>query len=313
MFTAYTQENGQCLPVAVTDLEKLESRIVWVDLVNPDDEERALVRKIFGIDLPKIEAIGEIEATSRFFEDSDGFHLRSFFLQDDADVTRNVAVGFIVTENRVFTVHSQSLYAFDDFQRQSGVSMEEMRKPSSILLGLFEIQVDRIADVLERLYESLETHSKSATGIPEKGLEELFTIVAQIENVNGNVRLSLMDKQQVLSILTRRAKVPHDLEHRLNEILRDIDSLITHSTFISGKVNFLTDIIMGRINLEENKIIKIFSMVAVVFLPPTLIASIYGMNFHFIPEFGWKLGYPLAIMFMIAAGVVPYVYFKHKG
>jgi magnesium transporter len=104
-----------------------------------------------------------------------------------------------------------------------------------------------------------------------------------------------------------------DLEPRLKEILRDVDSLISHSTFLSEKVNFLMDITMGRINIEQNKIIKILSIAAVVFLPPTLVASIYGMNFKFMPELGWSFGYPVAIALMLVAGVAPYWYFKRKG
>lgn len=139
-----------------------------------------------------------------------------------------------------------------------------------------------------------------------------YSLLAASQDKNDKARLSLMDKQRTLSYLLRSKGNSEEVLSLLHEILRDIRSLDEHSTFLFEKVQFLMDVTMGRINIEQNKIIKVFSIAAVVFLPPTLIASIYGMNFHLMPEFSWSFGYPLALLLMIAAGIAPYLYFKRK-
>jgi magnesium transporter len=131
--------------------------------------------------------------------------------------------------------------------------------------------------------------------------------------INGKVRLCLMDTQRALTYLLRRARLGSAQADEVREILRDIESLLPHNSFLFEKVNFLMDAAQGFISIEQNKIIKIFSIAAVVFLPPTMIASIYGMNFQIMPELGWEWGYPLAIGLMILSGIAPYWYFKYRG
>jgi len=180
------------------------------------------------------------------------------------------------------------------------------------LLGLFELKVDRLADLLEQLHIELEGLSGRVFHAGERDFEDLLTLLAATQDRNDKTRLSLMDKQRALSFLLRGRTCAEEYLPLLREILRDIRSLSEHSTFLFEKVQFLMDATTGRVNIEQNKIIKIFSIAAVVFLPPTLVASIYGMNFHFMPELSWPFGYPLAIILMVAAGIAPYWYFKHK-
>ena len=149
--------------------------------------------------------------------------------------------------------------------------------------------------------------------VDETELEAVVSRLAETEDLNGKTRLSLMDKQRVLSRLLRADVVSPGQGTRIKEILRDVASLIEHSTSLFEKIRFLMDVTMGKINVEQNKIIKIFSIAAVVFLPPTLIASLYGMNFRFMPELHWHVGYPLAIVLMVFSGIAPYWLFKHKG
>jgi magnesium transporter len=137
--------------------------------------------------------------------------------------------------------------------------------------------------------------------------------LALIEDLNGKVRVSLMDAQRDLTFLLRRARFDREYVEWIQDMLRDVDTLLPHNTYLSEKVNFVLNAAMGFINLEQNQIIKIFSIAAVVFLPPTLVASIYGMNFHLMPELSWPWGYPLAIFLMIVSAITPYLYFKRKG
>ncbi len=181
-----------------------------------------------------------------------------------------------------------------------------------IMLGLFETKVDGLADLLEQLHIDLEVLSARVFRAEEQEFDEVLTMLAVSQDKNDKTRLSLMDKQRVLLFLLRSRHSPEEKLPLLHEILRDIRSLSEHSTFLFEKVQFLLDATMGRINIEQNKIIKIFSIAAVVFLPPTLIASLYGMNFHFMPELSWWFGYPLALLLMVAAGIAPYWYFKRK-
>lgn len=180
------------------------------------------------------------------------------------------------------------------------------------MLGLFELKVDRAAGLLEQLHIELEEFNTRVFRVGERDFEDLLTLLAVTQDRNDKTRLSLMDKQRALSFLLRGGICPEEYLPLLREILRDIRSLNEHSTFLFEKVQFLMDAMTSRINIEQNKIIKIFSIAAVVFLPPTLIASIYGMNFRFMPEMSWSFGYPLAIILMVAAGIAPYWYFKRK-
>jgi len=181
------------------------------------------------------------------------------------------------------------------------------------MLGIFELKVDQVADLLEQLHIKLEGLSARVFQAEERDFDDVLTLLATTQDTNDKIRLSLMDKQRALSFLLRSRACPDEALTLLREILRDIQSLNEQSSFLFGKVQFLMDATTGRINIEQNKIIKIFSIAAVVFSLPTLIASLYGMNFRFMPELSWSLGYPLAIALMIAAGIAPYWYFKHKG
>ena len=312
MLTTHSLVNERMVCHEATGPDLIDPCVLWIDLIKPDDEERNLVREVYGQEIPSLSSLMEIEASSRFFEDETGLHLRSYFLHEFPDGPRNVNVGFILANERLFTLREDKLPAFDDFVQQIGQRPGFICDAFSIVLGLFEIQVDRIADILEGLYVEQDRSGREAFGKEERDMEAVVTGVSDIEDMNSRARLSLMDKQRVLGFLLRSGKMPEDQEPRLGEILRDIDSLIIHSTFLSEKASFLMDITMGRINIEQNKIIKILSIAATVFLPPTLVASIYGMNFINMPELKWSLGYPLAIVLILASGAGPYYYFRHK-
>ncbi|HYQ91775.1 MAG TPA: CorA family divalent cation transporter, partial [Candidatus Competibacteraceae bacterium] len=185
-----------------------------------------------------------------------------------------------------------------------------------IMLTLYETEVELIADELEQIYAALEGVSQSVLSetIADSDMEDMLAHIASQEDLNGKARLSLMDIRRALSFLLRRGRLlDKERTDDVREILRDIESLTSHTSFLFDKVNFLMDAAMGFINIAQKKILKIFSIAAVVFLPPTLVASIYGMNFQFQPELRWEFGYPLALVLMILSGLAPYWYFKRKG
>jgi magnesium transporter len=298
------------------DTDKITTRLsgaAWVDLVDPTDEERTLVESIYRQQLPDPEEVEEIEATARFFEDENGLHIHSLFLHELHNRAHTSTVAFTLNPGRLITFHDHDIPVFRLLRLRARREAGLVSDPVSILLALFETKVEDLADTLEQVYTGLEEVSRLVLEDNETDLEGIIDDLARHEDANGKVRLCLMDTQRALSYLLRKGILKPDHAEHVREILRDVDSLLPHSAFLFEKVNFLMDATQNFINIEQNQIIKIFSVAAVVFLPPTLIASIYGMNFRHLPELDLTFGYPLAIIMMILSGVAPYWYFKRKG
>lgn len=305
--------HGRLAAEVVNTREQLALDALWLDLEKPSAEELAWIKEVYKQELPAAAALVEIEATSRFFQDESGLHVRSYFLYDAAERTYNVTVAFVLNKGRLFTLRDEALKSFQYYRRSLETQPVVTLDAFNIMLGLFETKVDRLADLLEQLHVELEVASNRVFHAEERDFEDVLAVLAAIQDKNDKASLSLMDKQRVLSFLLRSKASPPDTHPVLHEILRDIRSLNEHSSFLFDKVKFLLEATMGRISIEQNKIIKIFSIAAVAFLPPTLIASIYGMNFHVMPELSWHFGYPLALLLMLLAGIAPYWYFKRKG
>jgi magnesium transporter len=189
----------------------------------------------------------------------------------------------------------------------------EVRTPRHLLLTIFEQKVENLADTIEDLHHELEIISHKVLEETATDLESAIDDLAALEDSNGKVRLCLMDTQRSISFLQRQLRDTQAGQEIIPEVIRDIDTLMSHTTFLFDKINFLMGTTQGFINIEQNKIIKMFSIAAVVFLPPTLVASLYGMNFRVMPELDWVFGYPMAVGLMILAGITPYWYFKRKG
>jgi len=315
MLTAFTLRAGRLEQIAVDSPAELPPEVVWVDLINPTDEERQWINAAYHQELPTAAEVNEIEASARFFEDEDGYHIHSYFLHDFDGARRNITVAFTLRENRLFTLHEEDLLTFRILRMRARRQPGMVSDAVGIMLALFETKVERLADLLEEIYSQLETVSQGVLGhtAHEMEMNVVVSELARQEDSTGKARLSLMDKQRALSFLLRSGLLQSEQAQVAREILRDIDSLTAHTSFLFDKVNFLMDAVMSFVNIEQNQIIKIFSIAAVVFLPPTLVASIYGMNFHYMPELSWPFGYPLAIILMILSGIAPYWYFKRRG
>lgn len=314
MLTAFRLHNRRLDQIPSAGMEALSDDAVWIDIVDPTDEDRALVKQVYGVELPDAEDLEEIEATARFFKDDDGnLHVHSFFLHDFEETPANVTVAFVLKDGRLFTIHEEELATIRLFRLRARGSTVLVNDAMTILLSLFTTKVDRLADILESVYTSLEAASEKVLRQGDKDLHELLGEVAEYEDISGKARLSLLDTQRALTFTLRNMKLAEEQVEQIRDVLRDVDSLLPHTAFLFDKVNFLMDAIQGFINIEQNRIIKIFSIAAVVFLPPTLVASIYGMNFRAMPELSWSFGYPLAIVLMILSALSPYWYFKRRG
>jgi magnesium transporter len=302
----------------IRQLEDVDSQTdcEWLDLVDPDEDEITLVDRRYGDVVPDADDRDELEASSRYFTDEDGIHVHSLFMYRGEGRSRNGTVAFTLARDRLITARDNEMPDFRLLRLRIRNARVEASGPLGIMLALFEQKVDHLADELEDLYVELEEVNRSVLTEDEDAdveLEDDIDRLAEIEDTNGKVRLCLMDTQRSVSYLMRHIRDDAGALETCREILRDAESLLTHTTFVFEKVNFLMAAAQQFISIQQNQIIKIFSIAAVVFLPPTLVASIYGMNYRVMPELDWQYGYPMAIGLMVLAGIAPYLFFRHKG
>ncbi|WP_336365650.1 magnesium/cobalt transporter CorA [Marinobacter sp. C2H3] len=285
----------------------------WIDAHEPDEDERQLLQGMLKTDVPEFDDVEEIEASARCFVDQAGIHVHSLFLTQADGRHSTVSVACILQRHCLITVREGELADFRLMRMRARRGQVEAQDPAGLLVTLLEQKVENHADGLEDLHRQLEDVSYLVLEDEDAELDEAINRLAKLEDSNGKTRLCLMDTQRNISFLLRHLSKDNELRETLREINRDIETLMSHTTFLFDKINFLMDSTQGFINIEQNQIIKIFSIAAVVFLPPTLVASIYGMNFVHMPELQWRFAYPGAIGLMVLAGIAPYWYFKRKG
>lgn len=311
MLNAFTLKNKHL--AKIQDDADIQSA-TWIDLIEPEESDRDFVLTQLGQNLATSIELDDIEASARFFEDKEGLHVHSFFFYADAeDRAGNSTVAFTINNGRLFTLRERDLPAFRLYRMRSRYQEVLDGNAYEILLDLFDVKVEQLADEIENIYSKLEELSLIIMNREEQEhYDEAISSLAELEDTAWKVRLCLMDSQRALSYIVRRAKMPHEQLEQAREVIRDIESLVPHNESLFQKVNFLMQAATSFINIEQSRIIKIFSVVSVVFLPPTVVASAYGMNFDFMPETHWDYGYPLALGLMLVAGLAPYVYFKLK-
>jgi magnesium transporter len=313
MLTAYKVKNNYLAPItSSTDSDWLEDA-VWIDLVNPTTEEIRTVEMFSGISLPNIQETEELEASSHYEVYPTGFQINCLFLHKVEGTFSNINVALLCNAKCLISLCSREISAIRLLQKQWQKTARSKSDPLSSIIALIEIKIDKLADLSEDAYLTIEKISRQIFERVNTDLEKTIDDLSRQDDLNGKIRLCLMDGQRDLNFLLRRAHLTADNFNNSNEMLEDINTLLSHNTFLSERIDFLLNAALGFINIEQNKIIKIFSIAAVVLMPPTVIASIYGMNFHFMPELSWPWGYPLSLLLMILAGISPYIYFKRKG
>ncbi len=318
MINVFVLQNGRLSQVNIDTREDLEKASpIWVDLTDPSDEERDWVREIYGVTLPDEDEVKDIEASARYYEADNGdLHLRSdFLLEEDEGESRVVTVAFILARDLLFSMHNDDLPVFRLVRLRARSRPGSIGDFKDVLLDLYATDVEYSADALEGIYLNLEEVSRSVLQkeFSDQDAAESLSAMAREEDLNGRIRRNMMDTRRAVSFLMRGRLLNSDQFDDARQILRDIESLDGHTAFLFDKINFLMDATVGFININQNKIIKIFSVASVAFLPPTLIASIYGMNFRILPELNWSLGYPLALVLMLISAVTPFWYFRRRG
>lgn len=318
MLNVFTLTNGRLVQQEDVDSQAL-ARIepVWIDLESPTSRELGWVRARFGLDIPADVLDQDLEESARFYEEEelDQLHLRSDFLINDDARPRNERVAFIVHRGVLFSIHTHDLTVFRLLRLRARRMPGMIENAIDVLLALYLTDAEFSADVLEGVYDALEDISSAVIrpGATDQDASRALTVIAQQEDVNGRIRRNVMDTRRALSFLLRSRRLNADQMQEARQILRDIDSLDGHTAFLFDKINFLMDATVGFININQNKVIKIFSVASVAMLPPTLIASIYGMNFKVMPELDWTYGYPFALGLMVLTVIAPFWYFRKKG
>ncbi|GIZ51000.1 magnesium/cobalt transporter CorA [Noviherbaspirillum aridicola] len=317
MINVFVLQNGRLNQVYIETREELEKMTpVWVDLTDPNEEERGWVKSIYGVTLPGEDEVKDIEASARYYEAENGdLHLRTDFLLEEDDGSRVITVAFILARNMLFSVHNEDLPVFRLVRMRARSRPGSIADYKDVLLDLYATDAEYSADALEGIYQSLEDVSRS---VLKKELSDVdaaaaLSAIAQEEDLNGRIRRNMMDTRRAVSFLMRGRLLNSEQFEEARQILRDIESLDGHTAFLFDKINFLMDATVGFININQNKIIKIFSVASVAFLPPTLIASIYGMNFRILPELDWSFGYPFALALMLGSAITPFWYFRRRG
>jgi magnesium transporter len=285
-------------------------------VIDPEEEELLWIKEAFGVLLPELDDLGDLEASARYFEADDGhMHIRTDFLLDEEETSRNVRVAFVMTKQVLFSIHDEDLPVFRLVRLRARLRPGSVSNAKDVLLDLYSTDAEYSADALEEVYENLEQAGKRVLSddISDKDAAEVLETIAKEEDTNGRIRRNVMDTRRALSFLMRSKLLSDEQQEEARQILRDIDSLENHTAFLFDKINFLMDATVGFISLNQSKIIKIFSVVSVALMPPTLLASIWGMNFQHMPELTETWGYPVAILSMVISAIIPLSYFRHKG
>ncbi len=322
MLNVFTLVNGRLVQREVAGPEGLvDVQPVWVDMESPTPEEKGWISSRFGLVVPTDAVDDDLEESARFYEEDNGeLHIRSDFLVDaepgdDGRPARNVRVAFILRDKVLFAVHDEDLPVFRLLRLRARRTPALIEDAKDVLLKLYDADAEFSADALEGIYDGLEKVSARVLkqDVDDRAAGEILTAIAREEDLNGRIRRNVMDTRRALSFMMRSRMLSAEQFEEARQILRDIDSLDSHTAFLFDKINFLMDATVGFININQNKIIKIFSVASVALLPPTLIASVYGMNFENMPELKWQYGYAFAITLMVASVAAPFVFFLRKG
>lgn len=318
MIEFHTLQNARL--VRIDDAAGPPAEAVWIDLNHPTEEEEDRVERFLGIEIPTREEMAEIEVSSRLYRDGDAVYMTAIVLMGaDGPAPQNCPVTFILTPAHLITVRYSDPSAFRNFIRQAQRADGDLRGADGIFVALVEAVIDRTADILEKVANEMDLVSRGVFQAEpgdavSRDYKAVLRRIGRNGDLNSKVRDSLVSIGRLVNYLSGECGDRHPgLRDRTEAMAADIRSLTDHSSYVAGTAVFLLDATLGLINIEQNGIIKIVSVVSVLIMPPTLVASIYGMNFRYMPELDWRIGYPLALLAMALAAVIPYGYFKRRG
>ncbi len=322
MLSVFVPAESSLKKVAEADLAALPENAVWIDLVKPTAAEDKAVERLAGIAVPTREDMQEIEISSRLYiENGARYMTATLMCAADTQNPRTTAVTFILASHRLVTVRYDEPKPFMLVENKLARACAPGITGENVLMELLDAVIDRNADILERAGSDMDTishHIFEPEGAARTGhakrYSDILIAIGRKGDLTSKVRESLVSIGRVVTFVAAAVDVKwsKDMREQLKTMQRDVMSLTDHASYLSNKITFVLDAMLGVVNLEQNNIIKLFSVMAVVLMPPTLIASIYGMNFKIMPELEWTHGYSYALVSMLLAAVGPYVFFKWK-
>jgi magnesium transporter len=298
---------------------------VWIDLLNPTPEEERAVQTALRLEIPTREEMQEIESSSRLYREDDALFLTANFLHGvDGGEYGSTAITFVLSNQSLVTVRYATPKAFSVFSVRCQKMPALVASPDGVMLHIFEQIVDRLADILERVGSDMDRASQAAfrnarakvkANQRDADLRDTLITLGQVGEVTTRASETLLGLSRILTFVgaEKATAVRKENQTLIKTLVRDVRSLVDHAGFLNNKANFLLDAVLGIINAEQTNIIKTFTVASVALMPPTLIASIYGMNFQFMPELAQDWGYPAALVLMVISAVLPIYYFKRKG
>jgi magnesium transporter len=307
MVNAFELQNGRLRQIQIDSKEDLAATApIWVDLLAPSKEERGWIEDIFDLELPDADDLKNIEESARFYiEESGDVHLHSDFLLDKEDESRNVAVAFVLHNNILFSMRDEELPVFRLQRLRARIQPGYVTDGKDVLLDLYDADVEYSADALEDIYAELEKVSRTVLTpqVTDDEAAEILSDIAKEEDLNGRIRRNVLDTRRALSFLVRSRLMSTDQHDDARQILRDIESLDGHTSFLFGKINFLMDATVGFININQNKRVSKLTTISVVFVPLNIIAGIGGMSeFSMMTQgISWPLAYGA---FMLGMGLI---------
>jgi len=296
---------------------------VWIDMLNPSREEELFIEAATGVAIPSRDDMDEIEVSSRLYEENGAIYMTATIatgiLRENPETH---PVSFILTPVHLITVRYAEIQSFDRFAQHAGRTPALCNTPAMALVSLLDAVVDRLADGIEHVEREVEAVSRQAfrrarttsqQRVSNLVLQTLLVRLGSAQDAVSKARASVVSLTRALSYLAYAAPKHASIGSHVKSLMRDLASLGDHAGYLSSNITFLLDASLGLISIEQNAVLKIFSVSAIVFMPPTLIAGIYGMNFDVLPELHWQLGYPMALGLMVASAILPYLFFRWRG
>lgn len=297
----------------IENFDAIKNDIVWIDLQDPTQNEIKEIESYYGISFPTKQQQEEIETSSRYLENSGIIKINSTFVNiipHSGRIEEN-EMSFIITEKTLFTLRYFDSRVISEAVKKIKQFPVIFINPAKIFIAILEARTDFDADLMEYISKHVADISRKVT-YDRKLDEKMLLKISESQDLTMSLREALFDKQRVLSSLLRNEDLMTDNYNRLRIIIKDINSLIEHANFNFTRLEYLQNSFIGLLNIEQNKVIKTFTVVSLVFMPPTLIASIYGMNFKFMPELSSYMGYPTALILMLVSSIIPLAIFKRK-
>jgi len=305
--------------------ERIPDEAAWIDLEEPTKEEEKLVERCIGVNVPTQAEMSEIEPSSRLYEKNGALYMTISALRGvDEHLPTTTPIGFVLANNRLVTVRYATPKPIRTFENHARRDVELVRDGPTALVRLLDVIIDRLADeiehvsaVMEQLSQQIFQEQQDQRRIPADKLTALLTSIGRTQTLLTKIRYSAVSTIRMLSFIAG-SNLVHDethkeLRHHVTSLTADVTSLSEHASFLTDSLQFLLDASLGLISIEQNAAMKLFSWAAVILLPPTLIAGIFGMNFHYMPELNWHYGYPISLALMLVTAVGPYLYFKKRG